>query len=97
MFLSLVVNPRGTDYVVGAELDSIDPHGQEIELGEITLCEVFQGASSPASIVGKWETWLLETPTVPVISGRIFVASGRDAGDEDFEHKQGRPSPRMAS
>ena len=44
MFLALVVNPRRTDHVVGAELDSIDPDGQEIELGEITLGEVFQEA-----------------------------------------------------
>jgi hypothetical protein len=88
VFMAFVVNPRRADHVVRAELDPIDPDGQEVEPGEIAPGQVVQealtgldrrardlapgGAHRPGHLGEDW-----------------LVAPGRGAGDEDLEHPLG--------
>ena len=62
--------------------DSIDPHGQEICWRNPRFARSSRRSLSPPRSCDL----ALETPTVPVIrEGSLRRASGRDAGDEDFE------------
>ena len=88
MFLALVVNPRRADHVVRAELDSIDPDGQEIEPGEITPGEVVQQAFTGLDRLAR-DLALGDAHRPGHLGEDLLVASCRDAGDEDLEHPLG--------
>ena len=85
------VHAHGADHVVGAELDAVDPDGQDVEPGEVTLGQLLQEPFAGLDRLAG-DLALGDADRLGHLGEDLLVASGRDAVDEDLEHPIGEPA-----
>ena len=89
MLLALGIDAHGADHVVRAELNPVDPDGQDVELRDVALGQLLQEPFAGLDGLAR-DLALGDADGLGHLRDHLFVASGRDAGDQDLEHPIGQ-------